>query len=99
LVTDVVMPEMNGLRLAGAIRNERPDTQVMFMSGYTRDEVDRRGLTEPGEQAEWIIGRSGADDLVVAPVPLAQLALDNAAPLRVVIDDQQDWSVWHGRHL
>jgi nitrogen-specific signal transduction histidine kinase/ActR/RegA family two-component response regulator len=48
LLTDVVMPEMNGLRLAGVIRNERPDTQVMFMSGYTRDEVDRRGLTEPG---------------------------------------------------
>ncbi len=48
LLTDVVMPEMNGLRLAEVIRAERPDTQIVFMSGYTRDEVDRKGLTEPG---------------------------------------------------
>jgi PAS domain S-box-containing protein len=48
VLTDVVMPEMNGLRLAELIRAERPDARVIFMSGYTRDEVDRRGLTEPG---------------------------------------------------
>ena len=48
LLTDVVMPEMNGLRLAEVIGTERPDTRIVFMSGYTRDEVDRKGLTEPG---------------------------------------------------
>ncbi|MBL8989421.1 MAG: PAS domain-containing protein [Gemmatimonadetes bacterium] len=48
LLTDVVMPEMNGLRLAQWIAAERPDTQIVFMSGYTRDEVDRKGLTQPG---------------------------------------------------
>ena len=48
LLTDVVMPEMNGLRLAEMVSRERPDTAVVFMSGYTRDEVDRKGLTEPG---------------------------------------------------
>ncbi len=48
LLTDVVMPEMNGLRLAEVIGAERPDTRIVFMSGYTRDEVDRKGLTEPG---------------------------------------------------
>ena len=48
VLTDVVMPEMNGLRLAELVRAERPDARVIFMSGYTRDEVDRRGLTEPG---------------------------------------------------
>ncbi len=48
LLTDVVMPELNGLRLAEIIGRERPDTAVVFMSGYTRDEVDRKGLTEPG---------------------------------------------------
>ena len=48
LLTDVVMPEMNGLRLAEVFRAERPAVPVIFMSGYTRDEVDRKGLTEPG---------------------------------------------------
>ena len=48
LLTDVVMPELNGLRLAEALARERPETQIVFMSGYTRDEVDRKGLTEPG---------------------------------------------------
>jgi CheY-like chemotaxis protein len=48
LLTDVVMPELNGLRLAEILRRERPDTAVIFMSGYTRDEVDRRGVSESG---------------------------------------------------
>jgi CheY-like chemotaxis protein len=48
LLTDVVMPELNGLRLAHLLGSERPDTGVVFMSGYARDEVDRRGLMEPG---------------------------------------------------
>jgi CheY-like chemotaxis protein len=47
LLTDVVMPELNGLRLAEQLVSERPETRVIFMSGYTRDEVDRKGLTEP----------------------------------------------------
>ncbi|MGE0555575.1 MAG: ATP-binding protein, partial [Gemmatimonadales bacterium] len=48
LLTDVVMPELNGLRLAHVLKQERPETAVIFMSGYARDEVDRQGLTEPG---------------------------------------------------
>jgi two-component system cell cycle sensor histidine kinase/response regulator CckA len=48
LLTDVVMPEMNGLKLARSLAADRPETAVIFMSGYTRDEVDRKGLTEPG---------------------------------------------------
>ena len=52
-----------------------------------------------GEQAERIVGGSNADDLIIGPVPLAQLSLDDSSRLRVVIDDQQDWRTWHGRHL
>ena len=48
LLTDVVMPETNGLKLAREISLERPETGVVYMSGYTRDEVDRKGLMEPG---------------------------------------------------
>ncbi len=34
LVTDMVMPVMNGLETAAAIRGVRPDIKVLFMSGY-----------------------------------------------------------------
>jgi PAS domain S-box-containing protein len=37
LLTDVVMPEMNGRDLAVALHTERPSTKVLFMSGYSSD--------------------------------------------------------------
>ena len=37
LLTDVVMPRMQGTELADAIRVERPDIAVVFMTGYARD--------------------------------------------------------------
>ena len=56
-------------------------------------------VAELAEQAERIIGGSSADDLVIGPVPLAELSLDDTSRPRIVIDNQQDWSTWHGRHL
>ncbi len=44
LLTDVVMPEMGGRALADAMRQLRPLTRVLFMSGYPDDEVLRRGI-------------------------------------------------------
>jgi PAS domain S-box-containing protein len=40
LLTDLVMPHMGGFELAEAFSNERPMSQILFMSGY----VDQRGL-------------------------------------------------------
>ncbi len=37
VMTDMVMPGMNGRQLAEGIRNSRPDTRILFTSGYTDD--------------------------------------------------------------
>ena len=44
LVTDVVMPEMGGGELVERLLTERPNLKVLYISGYTNDEVLRRGL-------------------------------------------------------
>jgi PAS domain S-box-containing protein len=45
LVTDVVMPEMGAGELVDRLLTKRPNLKVLFISGYTNDEVVRRGVT------------------------------------------------------
>ena len=35
LIADVIMPGMNGLELAGQVTAERPETRVLYISGYS----------------------------------------------------------------
>lgn len=50
LVTDVIMPEMNGRELAKKITTDHPTTKVLFVSGYTADMISSQGVLEPGVQ-------------------------------------------------
>ena len=48
LLTDVVMPEMNGRELAARLVEIRPGLRRLFMSGYTADVIASRGVLEEG---------------------------------------------------
>ncbi len=48
LVTDVVMPEMNGRELADRMILLEPGLNLLFMSGYTSDVIARRGVLDKG---------------------------------------------------
>jgi signal transduction histidine kinase len=46
LVTDVVMPEMNGKRLAWKLGRRLPTLKVLFMSGYTANVIVHHGILD-----------------------------------------------------
>jgi two-component system cell cycle sensor histidine kinase/response regulator CckA len=48
LLTDIVMPGMNGRTLADQLIQLRPRIAVVFMSGYTGQAVGARGILDPG---------------------------------------------------
>ena len=48
LVTDMVMPNVGGTELFAHLRLLRPDLRVLFVSGYTDDDIIRRGLQDAG---------------------------------------------------
>ncbi|HET6796417.1 MAG TPA: ATP-binding protein [Gemmatimonadales bacterium] len=46
VITDVVMPEMGASELVDQLLTQRPELKVLFISGYTNDEVLRRGVSQ-----------------------------------------------------
>ncbi len=70
LLTDVVMPEVNGRKLADEATRRRPDLKVLFTTGYTPNAVVHGGVLDPGVQ------------FLAKPFTLEQLA----AKVRSVLD-------------
>jgi PAS domain S-box-containing protein len=65
LFTDVVMPEVNGRKLADEARRRRPGLKVLFTTGYTRNAVVHNGVLDPGVQ---LIGKPFTVEALAARV-------------------------------
>jgi len=50
LITDVIMPEMNGPDLAAQIHLLQPDIKTIYISGYTEDAIAHHGVLDKGIQ-------------------------------------------------
>ena len=48
LVTDVIMPEMNGRDLSERLMTQRPGLRCLYLSGYTADVIGPHGMLDPG---------------------------------------------------
>ena len=64
VVTDLVMPEMGGRALADRLRAMSPTLPIVFMSGYSDDEMTRRGFAD--SQIAFLAKPFSADSLVGA---------------------------------
>ena len=61
LITDVVMPQEDGVELARSIKKKIPHLRILFMSGYTEDIITEHGMQEEG--ANFIAKPFGKPDL------------------------------------
>jgi CheY-like chemotaxis protein len=79
LITDVIMPRMGGREVAQRVRALHPETQTLFLSGYTDDAVARNGILETDVAflhkpfTPDVLARRVRD--VLSPAPKAALAL------------------------
>ena len=48
LLTDMMMPGMNGADLAKWLKIDRPSIRVLYMTAYTTETIVRQGFLEPG---------------------------------------------------
>jgi YesN/AraC family two-component response regulator len=48
LITDVIMPGMNGRVLAQKLQSIYPEIRCLYMSGYTADFIAKQGILEKG---------------------------------------------------
>lgn len=62
VVTDVVMPRMNGLDMAKAMLSRLPETPILFMSGYSDDPVSR--LNMPHRKCDFLEKPFSVKDLL-----------------------------------
>jgi CheY-like chemotaxis protein len=48
LLTDVVLPDLNGRQLANTLQKRISDLKVLYVTGYSRNAIVHRGRLDPG---------------------------------------------------
>jgi two-component system, cell cycle sensor histidine kinase and response regulator CckA len=64
IVSDIVMPRMNGVELMMALSSSRPELPIVLMSGYGYPELSAQGIQPPCS----VIPKPFAPDLLLAEV-------------------------------
>jgi PAS domain S-box-containing protein len=92
LLSDVVLPGMNGRQLADELKRRQPAVKVLFMTGYARDAIVHDGRLDPGVQ---LIQKPFTKDELAARVKAilseqapAGTELRRPAPLQIVHTNQ-----------
>jgi len=78
ILTDVIMPQMNGRELVERVALLRPGTKVLFMSGYTNDAIVRHGVLDSGT---WFIQKPFSPDALGSKV---REVLDGESPKELI---------------
>ena len=97
LLSDVVMPEMNGRALADLARAQYPELRVMFMTGYTRNAIVHNGVLDPQmrliskpftvTQLAAKVKEAFGEELAEAPAAARPLVAEG--PLRILVVDDE----------
>jgi PAS domain S-box-containing protein len=48
LILDMIMPRMSGMEVHDQVKRQHPGAKILFVSGYTADFIQKRGIGEPG---------------------------------------------------
>jgi CheY-like chemotaxis protein len=74
LLTDVMMPGLDGRTVANELRRDRPDLRVLYVSGHAEEVVVKRGVLDPGIE---VLAKPFTPAVLLARV---RQVLDRSAP-------------------
>ena len=101
LLTDVIMPGLGGVELTAQVQQLTPGIRVLYMSGYTDGDIDRRGVLAEGAKllqkpftgtGLTLAVRAALDEPIAEPVGPAE----NHATVRA---EEYEASRWHGEMM
>jgi CheY-like chemotaxis protein len=91
LLTDVVMPRLNGVEVAGRLTRQRPDTKVLYMSGFAVVGAQTEHLSGPGLQP--------GDPILPKPVPAGRRCDRHLRRQEVLNRARRFWYITAGAYL
>lgn len=96
LLTDITMPNMNGLELAGYVRKRWPRIRIVILTAYSEFEYARQAIELGVDQ--YLIKLAQTPDIIVdicrkiADEILQELDVDQKLEMRVNLEKEKDWA-------